>query len=120
MAKKPEYGLLIDYEFCTGCYACQVACKQEYGWPEGMGGIEVKEFVENLPKDKQYLKFMPMPTELCVLCAGRTAKGLQPACVQTCMANCMKYGKIEDLANQIEKPRQVLWVPRASGVGKKK
>ncbi|MFC1640021.1 4Fe-4S binding protein [Gemmatimonadota bacterium] len=22
----PEYGLLIDYEYCTGCHACEVAC----------------------------------------------------------------------------------------------
>jgi Fe-S-cluster-containing dehydrogenase component len=114
MTAKPEYGLLIDYEFCTGCYACQVACAQEYKWPAGMGGIRVMEIVENLPKDKHYLKFMPMPTELCILCAGRTAKGQQPACVQTCMAACMKFGKIEDLAKEITKPRMVLWAPRAS------
>jgi hypothetical protein len=30
------------------------------------------------------------------------------------MAACMKYGKIEELAEEIsKKPRQVLWVPRA-------
>jgi Fe-S-cluster-containing dehydrogenase component len=119
MAKKPEYGLLIDYEYCTGCFACQVACAQEYNWPAGMGGIRVMEIVENLPKDKHYLKFMPMPTELCVLCAGRTAKRKQPACVQTCMAACMKFGRIEDLAKEITKPRMVLWAPRASGKSKK-
>ena len=28
MAKKPQYGLLIDYEYCTGCYACRVACSR--------------------------------------------------------------------------------------------
>ena len=68
----------------------------------------------NLPKDRHYLKFMPIPTELCILCAGRTAKGKQPACVQTCMAACMKYGRIEDLAKEITKPRMVLWAPKGS------
>ncbi|RLF04803.1 MAG: oxidoreductase, partial [Thermoprotei archaeon] len=26
----PKYGLLIDYEYCTGCHTCEVACKQEH------------------------------------------------------------------------------------------
>ncbi len=113
--RKCEYGLLIDYEYCTGCYACQVACAQEYKWPAGMGGIRVMEIVENLPNDKNYLKFIPIPTELCILCSPRTRQGLKPACVQTCMAACMKYGKIEELAEEMKKKsRQVLWVPRAS------
>jgi Fe-S-cluster-containing dehydrogenase component len=110
-----EYGLLIDYEYCTGCYACQVACAQEYKWPVGMGGIRVIEIVENLPNDRNYLKFIPIPTELCILCAPRTREGKKPACVSTCMAACMKYGRIDELAKEMaKKPRQVLWVPRAS------
>ncbi|MFH1123315.1 MAG: 4Fe-4S dicluster domain-containing protein [Pseudomonadota bacterium] len=113
MAKKPEYGLLIDYEYCTGCYTCQVACAQEYQWPAGMGGITVLEIVQNLPNDKTYLNFLPFPTELCILCAPRTKKGLEPACVKHCMSRCMKYGRLEDLAKEMgSKPRLVLWSPR--------
>jgi Fe-S-cluster-containing dehydrogenase component len=74
MSEKTSNGLLIDYEYCTGCYACQVACAQEYNWPAGMGGIRVIEMVQNLPRDKNYLTFLPFPTELCVLCAARTKK----------------------------------------------
>jgi Fe-S-cluster-containing dehydrogenase component len=112
MSKKPEFGLLIDYEYCTGCYACQVACAQEYQWPAGMGGIRLMEVVQKLPNDKAYLTFLPFPTELCVLCTSRTKKGLQPTCVQHCMAACMKYGRIEDLAREMQKkPRMVLWAP---------
>ena len=48
--KKEEYGLLIEYEYCTGCYACVVACSQEYGWPAGMAGMKVMEIVEDLPQ----------------------------------------------------------------------
>jgi Fe-S-cluster-containing dehydrogenase component len=112
MVEKSEYGLLIDYEYCTGCYACQVACAQEYQWPAGMGGIRVIEVVQKLPNDKSYLSFLPFPTESCILCAGRTKKGLQPACVQTCLAACMRYGRIEDLAKEMTtKTRMVLWSP---------
>lgn len=115
MPSRCEHGLLIDYEYCTGCYTCQVACAQEYNWPAGMSGIRVIEVVQDLPNDKAYLAYMPFPTELFILCAPRTRKGLDPACVQHCMAACMKYGRIEDLAKELaRKPRQVLWVPRAS------
>ena len=42
--KKPEHGLLIDYEYCTGCHACEVACAQEFRRPAGIvKGIEVLE-----------------------------------------------------------------------------
>ena len=110
---KCEYGLLIDYEYCTGCYACQVACAQEYRWPAGMGGMRVIEMEQKLPNDKAYLSYLPFPTELCILCTPRTRQGLEPACVKHCMAACMKYGRVEDLAKEMaEKPRQVLWVPK--------
>ncbi len=28
---------LIDYEFCTGCQSCEVACKEEHDFPVGNG-----------------------------------------------------------------------------------
>ena len=36
-----EYGLLIDYEFCSGCHACETACKMELGLPRGDFGIKI-------------------------------------------------------------------------------
>ena len=113
MPKRKGYSLPIDYDYCTGCYACQVTCAQEYQWPAGMSGIKVIELVQRLPNDKTYLTYLPFPTELCILCSPRTRKGLEPACVQHCMAFCMKYGKIEELAKDMaKKKRMVLWSPR--------
>ena len=40
MGKK---GLLIAYDYCTGCHTCEVACKQEHGYPAGRWGIMVKD-----------------------------------------------------------------------------
>jgi Fe-S-cluster-containing dehydrogenase component len=113
MPDKARHGLLIDYEYCTGCYACQVACAQEYKWPAGMSGMKVIEVVQSLPKDRAYLAYLPFPTELCTLCASRTKKGLEPTCVMHCMAACIKYGGVEELAREMgQKPRMVLWAPR--------
>ena len=113
MAEIEKCGLLIDYEFCTGCFACTVACCQEHGWEAPMSGMTVMEVVQDLPKDNAYLTFLPFPTELCVLCTRRTRQGLDPACVKHCMANVLTYGKLADLAGEmVKKPRMVLWSPK--------
>jgi Fe-S-cluster-containing dehydrogenase component len=78
-----------------------------------MAGMKVMEIVESLPNDKAYLVYLPFPTELCVLCAARTTKGMEPACVQHCMAACIKYGPVEELAKEMnKKQRMVLFSPR--------
>ena len=112
MSKSSENGLLIDYEYCTGCFACTVACCQEHGWEAPLTGIKVMEIVQDLPKDKAYLTFLPFPTELCILCKPRTRKGLDPACVKHCMSSCLSFGKLTDLVGELaKKPRMVLWSP---------
>ncbi len=111
--KKPEHGLLIDYEYCTGCHSCVLACAQEYGHQSGIRGIRVFEAEQRLPDGRIYLTYVPFPTEACILCPQLTKRGLEPACVKHCMAACMKYGRIEELAVDLaKKPRMVLWVPR--------
>jgi Fe-S-cluster-containing dehydrogenase component len=46
-----------------------------------------------------------------MLCARHTKERLDPACVKHCMAAVIKYGRIEDLAKEMDKPR-VLCAPR--------
>ena len=36
-------GILINYEFCTGCHSCEVACKKHLGLPAGEFGIKLTE-----------------------------------------------------------------------------
>ena len=106
-----EYGLLIDYHWCTGCKSCEMACSVEHDIPIGQFGIRVDQFGpwENAPDDWTYF-FMPVPTDQCDLCAERTAKGKEPTCVHHCQAACMEYGKIEDLAKKLtDHPKQVLY-----------
>ena len=101
-----EYGLLIDYEYCTGCETCVVACKEEHGFPVGKWGIRV---LDDGPWQKDdsgeggncfNWNKIPVPTDLCDLCAGRVAAG--------------QFGRIEELAAELAgKPKQVLWAPCA-------
>lgn len=106
-----EYGILIDYEYCTGCRTCEVACKQEYGRPAGkVGGVEVTEYTHTLPNGKLFITNIPHFTRACVFCAGRVKKGLKPACVQHCMADILTFDRIKNLQEQIPKKRKaILW-----------
>jgi Fe-S-cluster-containing dehydrogenase component len=40
-----KYGLLINYDYCTGCHSCEVACQQEHDFPAGKNGIMVTEYL---------------------------------------------------------------------------
>ena len=107
-------GLLIDYEYCTGCYSCVVACKQEHRFPVGRGGITINEIITE-GEEKVRTDFLPFPTEYCDLCAARTAGGELPSCVKHCQAGCMLYGSLEELVRAMESmKRSVLFAPRAS------
>mgnify|MGYP002725667325 CR=1 FL=1 len=106
-----DYAILIDYEYCTGCRTCEVACKQEYHRPaEKVGGVQVTEFIHTLPNDKLFITHIPQFTRACVFCAGRVRKGLEPACVKHCMADILTFGKLETLQKIIpEKRKAILW-----------
>jgi Fe-S-cluster-containing dehydrogenase component len=105
-------GLLIQYDWCTGCHACEVACKQEHNYGQGMCGIKVEEVVSS-GSDKVYVDFAVFTTRFCDLCAERTKSGEQPACVKHCQATCITYGTIAELAKAQEKqPRSSLFAPR--------
>lgn len=99
-----KYGLLIDYEFCVGCYTCEVACKQEHGLPVGKCGIKVvKVGPMEIAAEKYQLAYIPIPTELCNLCEQRVKDGKLPACVHHCTAGVVKFGTIEALAEELKK-----------------
>lgn len=113
------YGLLIDYEYCSGCQSCEVSCKMEHNLPVGKWGIRVLEDgpwqmddSKDCGKAFNWNK-IPTPTDLCDLCADRTARGREPICVHHCLANCMRYGTVEELARCIDgNIKQVLFVPK--------
>lgn len=109
-----RYGILIDYEYCTGCHTCEIACKKELKLPKGQWGIKVAQVGPwDIDESTVQYDFIPIPTKQCDLCEDRVAAGKQPSCVQHCQSACMKFGKVEDLAKELaDKPRQVLFVPK--------
>jgi Fe-S-cluster-containing dehydrogenase component len=106
-------GLLINYDFCTGCHSCEVACQQEHDFPADKCGIKVTEYVYAALKKPVAIDYLPFPTELCDLCINRHQQGEKPACVKHCQAACMEFGSLEELVQQMEiMPRSVLFSPR--------
>ncbi len=96
---KGEYGLFIDYEYCSGCNACLTACKMEHNMPESDFGIRIfQDGPVQYSDGSWHYDYLPMPTDLCDLCADRVADGKLPTCVHHCQNAVMVYGKVEDLA----------------------
>ena len=101
-------GILVNYEYCTNCHSCEVACKKELGLPKGEFGIKVSEIGpyayegKEIAKEKWEWTYVPALTKACDMCEERTAKGKMPACVQHCQAWCMYYGDVEDLAKKMD------------------
>lgn len=110
-----KHGLLIEYEYCFGCHACELSCKQEHDLPLDKWGIKVAESGPmQIDEDRWSYNNVPIPTDLCDLCQERVKKGKQPACVSHCQAGVMKFGTLDELIKYMEtKTKAVLFVPRA-------
>jgi Fe-S-cluster-containing dehydrogenase component len=110
MVSSEQYGILIDYEFCSGCHACEVGCKTEHNRPRGDFGIKI---LQDGPRQNSNgtweYSYVPVPTSLCDLCSDRVAKGKLPNCVHHCQAGVMVFGTIEELARKMDKPTMAIF-----------
>ena len=101
-------GILINYDYCTGCHSCEVACKKYLELPKGEFGIKVSEVgpfeysaAEKGPGKWEWC-FIPALTKACNMCEDRVAKVKFPTYEQHCQASCMCYGEVEDLVKKID------------------
>ncbi len=102
MTTYDNYGLLIDYKYCTNCHSCEVACQQEKGLAVDEYGIRVFESKPErkgagVMDDAWDWTYLPMPTWRCDLCAERLDAGRKPMCVKHCLAACMQFGPMDEL-----------------------
>ena len=106
-----DYGILVDYEWCTGCHTCETACQMINNLPPDQFGIKVNEIGPwKYGEDRWVLCYIPVPTDQCNLCLGRIEKGELPSCQKHCQASCLTVGPIDELADRvIEKKKQVLF-----------
>jgi len=82
--KDPFNGTVqIDKERCLGCGACADACP-----------YQARYLNEDLPEPK---------ADKCTFCVERLAAGLEPACVQTCLARARIFGDLSDPDSEVAK-----------------
>ena len=112
-------GLLFDMEYCTGCFACTVACKQENQFDADTWGIKMLEQIYTYPNGHVQVDNVPFPTNLCNMCHDRIAKGIddKPACVKACQGSIIYYGTAEELVDKMsELKRPMLYINNKTGV----
>lgn len=92
-------GLLIKYDYCTGCHSCEIACRNVLNLPNGQFGIRLLQDGPRMDlNDKWEYTYIPYPTHLCDMCADRVDAGRLPSCVHHCQSGCMEFGPIEELS----------------------
>lgn len=109
-----KIGLMIDYEYCTGCQSCELACKNEHGFPMDTWGIKMVEFGPFEMEDgKIEWNYLPFPTSYCDLCKDRVDAGDIPTCVLHCLANVIDWGPVEELTGKLEEKgsKVVIFLP---------
>ncbi|WP_165061145.1 oxidoreductase [Adlercreutzia sp. ZJ154] len=96
-------GLMFDYEWCTGCQSCEIACRNEHGWSLEKWGIKVLELgpLEMEPGKLEW-NYVPFPTSYCDMCESRVAAGGIPTCALHCLANVIEWGPVEELTKKLE------------------
>lgn len=90
-ALKPRYGFLIDLTRCKGCFACAVACKEEFDVPLGVFRSQViLQEKGEFPKVKRF--FLPW---LCNHCEA-------PVCISQCPVEPKKAVYVSASGERIE------------------
>lgn len=101
--KAADHALLIDYQWCTGCHTCEIACQMEHGFEVGESGILVHDMghwpIEKGGDEWQF-GYLAAPTALCDGCEKRRSLGKEASCVQHCQAQCMEFGTVEEMTKK--------------------
>jgi len=98
----PDYGMIIDYKYCTGCHSCEIACRNEKGLDLESWGILINEQGPIRLGEKWLWNFLPTVSHLCDLCADRIEKGQKPSCELHCLAQCIEVVSVEAISKRMK------------------
>ena len=102
-----HYLLYVDINRCTGCHACEVACRQEYGDPLAKWRIRLMTTKPRKIDGRWHMYFIPVVSENCTGCESLLKKGEKPACIVVCPTEAIKCSEDEELIRIINKGKPV-------------
>jgi len=109
-ASEASVGMLIDYDYCSGCHSCEVSCKERFDMATGEFGIKLAQNGPWKHGEDWEWNFVPIPTEFCDMCADRRAAGKKALCEQHCQSFVITVGPLDELVKKMdEKKKQVLY-----------
>ena len=102
--------LVVDYDYCSGCHTCEIACQQEHGFAPDQYGIKLTQVgPDQITERKWQYDFVPVSTDRCDRCAKRQDSGKVPSCVQHCQAGCIYVGTLDEVSDKLGKGKVVLF-----------
>jgi Fe-S-cluster-containing dehydrogenase component len=95
---------LVDLDRCIGCYACEIACKDENDLASSVRRIKVNQ-VDAGEFNRFYVPVFEMEKRgvgACTLCPQLQAEGRRPACVDNCLTNALHFGDATEINVKVE------------------
>ncbi len=113
--KKRDDGIVsIDYDICIGCSYCAVACPYQARWKVDVPNAAFKsaQMRHEIVNEREERRSV---AQKCTFCTNRIDRGLKngltpgvdpeatPACVNSCIADALHFGDIEDPQSNVSK-----------------
>ncbi len=89
--KRPDGMILVDNQYCIGCYKCIDAC------PYGV------RYIDPAVKLKRDDKENDFGVGKCSFCDHRVENGIEPSCVQACPHGARSFGDMNDPNSNVSK-----------------
>ncbi|TAL67616.1 MAG: 4Fe-4S dicluster domain-containing protein [Bacteroidetes bacterium] len=96
--KRKDGIVMMDWHRCVGCRYCMAACpygSRSFNWREPR--THIKQLNPDFPTRTKGV------VEKCTFCDERLARGLKPACVESCPVKAMVFGDLENPNSEIRK-----------------
>ena len=112
MVEVTDNTILVNLQRCTGCWTCSLACKVGNNLPDEDFWLTVRTLGSGEGIDRPAgewpnlrMSWIPIWSQKCVKCAGRTKDGKLPYCVNSCPNGALTYGAdakamVEELRNR--------------------
>lgn len=97
--KEASGPVRINPDICMGCEACAEACPYDARYPIRRDDVErAKEYYGD-----EFLRRREAAEDKCDFCWDRLQRGLDPACVETCVTHARIFGDLDDPNSEVSR-----------------